>query len=353
MASFNINNPPANLTDKVYWCVQGLQIVFRRTASSSGGGGGGTPTSLPIGIPVTGGGANCVLYEDSSQNLATDSTFTFTGTGLHLDTKALFFASDAAKVSADSTTLTLQSNGEISMILDGSANTTTLGSGYKGIVTIPSLGATSTTAGLVLQNPTAATTGHGAVEQCSPALYFIGSATTAVALNKAFRMYYIPGGDRLNIDYSSDGSSFTNILQISSSGGITGIGGGNFISSGPVAAGTTVTATSGNITATNGNLVLTASGKTLDISTSTAASAAMGTATLVNGTKTVSTTAIATGNYIFLQLDTPGGTSGIHYSAPVGSITDGTSFVINAVDVTGAVVTTDTSTIRWIIYKNH
>lgn len=43
---------------------------------------GSAVSAIAIGIPVTGGGANRVLYEDSSQNLAAASNFTFNGTTL-------------------------------------------------------------------------------------------------------------------------------------------------------------------------------------------------------------------------------------------------------------------------------
>lgn len=78
-----------------------------------------------------------------------------------------------------------------------------------------------------------------------------------------------------------------------------------------------------------------------------------GTATLVAGTVTVATTAVNTGDLIFLTLNTPGGgTNGVGYSAPVASIVDGTSFVINAVSATGgALVNTDVSTVNWYIVK--
>lgn len=83
----------------------------------------------------------------------------------------------------------------------------------------------------------------------------------------------------------------------------------------------------------------------------TGANTTIGTATLSSGTVEVNTTAVATGDTIFLTLNTPGGTLGAHYSAPVASIVNGTKFVINAVDAAGAVVTTDTSTVNWWILK--
>ena len=67
-----------------------------------------------------------------------------------------------------------------------------------------------------------------------------------------------------------------------------------------------------------------------------------GTATLVAGTVTVNTTAVATGSLIFVSRNTPGGTAG-HLSAPVASITNVTSFVINSSDAA------DTSTVNWVI----
>ena len=69
-----------------------------------------------------------------------------------------------------------------------------------------------------------------------------------------------------------------------------------------------------------------------------------GTATLVGGTVTVSTTAVKTGSIIALTRNTPGGTVG-DLSAPVASIVNATSFVINSASGT------DTSTINWQIVR--
>lgn len=43
--------------------------------------GGGAASSIVVGNPVTGGGANRVLYEDGSQNLAANGSFLFSATG--------------------------------------------------------------------------------------------------------------------------------------------------------------------------------------------------------------------------------------------------------------------------------
>jgi len=76
-----------------------------------------------------------------------------------------------------------------------------------------------------------------------------------------------------------------------------------------------------------------------------------GTATLVAGTVTVLTADVLDTDTILVTLNTPGGTTGTHYSVPVASIVDGTSFVINAVDTAGDVVNTDTSTINWALVR--
>lgn len=70
--------------------------------------------------------------------------------------------------------------------------------------------------------------------------------------------------------------------------------------------------------------------------------AVCGTATLVGGTVTVNTTAVAAGSLIFVSRNTAGGTVG-HLNAPVASIVAATSFVINSSSGT------DTSTVNWWI----
>lgn len=69
---------------------------------------------------------------------------------------------------------------------------------------------------------------------------------------------------------------------------------------------------------------------------------AFGSAALVAGTKTVSTTAVATGDKVFLTRLVTGGTVG---NLSVGTITDATSFVINSDSAT------ETSTVAWLIVR--
>lgn len=88
----------------------------------------------------------------------------------------------------------------------------------------------------------------------------------------------------------------------------------------------------------------------MDMSANTAAklklaNTVVGTATLVGGTVTVSTAAVKTGDLIFTSRNTTGGTAG-HLNAPVASIVNSTSFVINSSSGT------DTSTVNWWIVDN-
>jgi hypothetical protein len=77
-----------------------------------------------------------------------------------------------------------------------------------------------------------------------------------------------------------------------------------------------------------------------------AAADVQGVATLVGGTVTVATTSVKTGDRIFTARNTTGGTAG-HLNAPVASIVDATSFVINSSSGT------DTSTVNWWIVSTY
>lgn len=86
------------------------------------------------------------------------------------------------------------------------------------------------------------------------------------------------------------------------------------------------------------------------LSQPTGAAGTVGTGTLAGGTLTVATTALTANSVIQLTVKTPGGaTQGVKLSAPAANRTAGTSFVVNAVDATGALVATDTSTFDWMI----
>lgn len=123
-----------------------------------------------------------------------------------------------------------------------------------------------------------------------------------------------------------------------------------------VTAGTTLTATLGNITATNGNIVLTAAGnkmiRTSVATTTTAGANSTGTVVLVGGTATVSTTSVATGSQVRIWRQSIGATGAAALGQlSVGTITNATSFVINAWSATDAtsLQASDVSVIGWDI----
>jgi hypothetical protein len=94
----------------------------------------------------------------------------------------------------------------------------------------------------------------------------------------------------------------------------------------------------GDVTINTHDLIINTAGKGLKVKEGS--NAKMGRAVLVGGTVTVSTTAVASTSEIFLTNRITGGTIG---SLSVGTVTAGTSFVINSTNVL------DTSTICWLI----
>lgn len=102
------------------------------------------------------------------------------------------------------------------------------------------------------------------------------------------------------------------------------------------------TGTSGEIKVQFSNVIIDTAGKTLKIRQGSNACAGTG-ATLVGGTVTVSTTAVATGNLVFLTCTAQGGTPGL--GIPVITINNGVSFTITSANVL------DTSTFSWLIIK--
>lgn len=97
---------------------------------------------------------------------------------------------------------------------------------------------------------------------------------------------------------------------------------------------------SGDVTINSGNLIVNTAGNTLKIKQGSNACAGTG-VTLVSGTKTVSTTAVATGDLIFLNCTAAGGTQGFVHT----TISNGVSFTITSSSVL------DTSTFSWVIVK--
>lgn len=115
-------------------------------------------------------------------------------------------------------------------------------------------------------------------------------------------------------------------------------GGGSGVFTSVTATTGDITATLGNLQASDGDLVLGTAGNKLRIATG--ANASVGTATLVAGTVTVSTTAITTNSKVFLTCAAVGGAQGM---LSVDNIVNGVSFDIVSSDVA------DTSDVNWLI----
>lgn len=125
---------------------------------------------------------------------------------------------------------------------------------------------------------------------------------------------------------------------------------GSIASTSTITAATSLTSTLGNITATNGNLVLGTAGNKLSIATG--ANASTGTATLVGGTLTVNTSAVTASSLVHIWRQSIGATGAAALGQlTVGTITAGTSFVINAVQAADATAlqASDVSVIGWMI----
>lgn len=138
--------------------------------------------------------------------------------------------------------------------------------------------------------------------------------------------------------------------------GTTITAGSALIATTSVTAGTSVTATLGNITATNGNIVKGTAGNkdvyTSVATTTTAGANSAGTVTLVGGTATISTTAIAAGSKIRLTRQGIAATGAAALGIlTVGTISAGVSFIINAVQAADATAlqASDVSSIWWEI----
>lgn len=183
------------------------------------------------------------------------------------------------------------------------------------------------------------------------------------------RVVYVSLGNGTFITTNYNGLSADGTINLNTTGaGVTTIGTGgtgatnignatgNTTITGSLTASTTLTATLGNITATNGNIVRgTAGNKDVYSSvatTTTAGANSAGTVVLVNGTATVSTTAVTASSQIRLYRQGIGSTGAAALGIlTLGTITAGTSFVITAVQPADATAaqTTDVSVIAWEI----
>jgi len=174
-------------------------------------------------------------------------------------------------------------------------------------------GGIAATAGLQVQGASPSTTGIGLE------IEYLGGSGYVTAYNRT-------GGAWLPLNIRSSVTTFT--------AGGTGLG---VLNSTGWRLGDATAATTDKLEV-NGSIKLATAGNKLKIATGTNAS--VGTATLVGGTVTVSTTAALTASLIYVTVKTPGGTQGF---LSVPTITNATSFVINS---TSAL---ETSTVNWWI----
>jgi len=83
------------------------------------------------------------------------------------------------------------------------------------------------------------------------------------------------------------------------------------------------------------------------LSIPTGSNRSAGTATLVSGTVTISNALVTANSIIMLSYRNPSGTTGTHLAQ--GAIVAGTSFVVNSLDTSSSVVTSDNNTFNWWI----
>ncbi len=260
--------------------------------------------------PITGGTSNGILVQSGTNKVTDNANFNYDGSVFNL-------ASGEQKITRSA------------------------------LVTTPAVG-------LTIQNTTEAS--NAVRSQISPSFHLLGTAWNgAASVISGFREYITKASGATNaypvynLQYTIDGSAFTGVMVITASATPMVAITGSIFASSSISTNGSLSVGSGNVGIGNGDLQIQGTGKTILMATSVAASALAGTATLVAGTATVSTTALAAGDLIFLTMNTPGGTTGVNYSAPSASIVTGAGgqFVINSVSAAGAVVITDTSTVNW------
>lgn len=161
-------------------------------------------------------------------------------------------------------------------------------------------------------------------------------------------------GDITFLNNSSISGTLT-LAYAASRFGVTNMVGNSNVT-GSFTASTTLTATLGNITATNGNLVLNTAGNKIvstSVGSGTSAGAnSFGTVTLTGGTATVSTTSVTASSLIYLFRQGIGATGAAALGIlTVGTITGGSSFVINSVQAADATAlqASDVSSVGWMI----
>lgn len=242
------------------------------------------------------------------------------------------------------------SGGNINLL--GTANQiTTTGSGHSITWSLPSAitapGSLTTTT--TLASGTTLTAGSSLSVTTSAVigttLTATGGLTTLAALTQVGTTLINASGSAV----TTIGTGGTGAVNIGNATGNTAVTGSLTASTGLVATTGGVTATAGDITATAGNVIINGAAKQLRVHGG-AATDFIGTATLTNGTVTVSNTNIAATDCIFLSR------SNVNASTALGvftySISAATSFAITALKpADGTTETGDASTVAYFIVR--
>jgi hypothetical protein len=207
------------------------------------------------------------------------------------------------------------------------------------------------------------TLGSGVTANIRSGSNLFGTVTTTGTAIVALANSLMSTGATAAISHGSSGAFSVSNVTINSSANpcVAGAGAGaltladvTFLNNAALA-GTLTLGTAARLT-TSGNLTLIAAGskmiRTSVATTTTAGANSTGTVTLVGGTATVSTTAVATGSQVRIWRQSVGATGAAALGQlSVGTITNGTSFIINAwqaADAT-ALQASDVSVIGWDI----
>lgn len=218
------------------------------------------------------------------------------------------------------TTNTAMGNGVLGLLQGGSSN---VAIGASSMVSAVSTSNTTAVGTLALQ----VVTGNNNTAQGYQAGLNVttGTGNAIFGYNTGIGITTGTGNTILGASITGLASGLTNNIQIASGGGVKALHDG-----------TNWTLT-GSTTLTNGNLTLGTAGNKINITTGTNASAGVS-AAMTAGSITISTTAV-TANSIIILTPVGAGTGSISK----GTVTAGTSFVINSSD--GA----DTRTVQWLI----
>lgn len=274
---------------------------------------------------------SALVYKDVSSAGALTERFRFTPTSMALNAAYTIGGATSLTIGGNVGTVQISNTGANSIFIQNTANSTNSTTGVVfglGTTFTQTSGTRNYIENLWNFSPTSGTAVHnqfvftGTFNQTGGA----SGITRGIFLNQTLTSV----ADFRGIEIAADNANAKGIYQT----------GGNTKNSFVGATGFGATTTPTDKVEITGNLALLSAGNKIKIATGSNAS--LGTATLVGGTITVNTTAVTASSKIFLTYDLFGGTPG---SLEVGTITAGTSFVINSSSAL------DTSDVNWIIFN--